>query len=34
VSEDVLINESELSKFGLRVGSLLLTIIRHPDGSL
>lgn len=34
VSEDVLINESELSKFGLRVGSLLLTIIRHPDGAL
>lgn len=30
VSRDVLINESELSKFGVRVGALLLTIIRQP----
>jgi hypothetical protein len=32
VSPDVLINESTLSKFGVRVGSILLTIIRH-DGA-
>lgn len=29
VSEDVLVNESELTKFGIRVGSLLLAITRH-----
>lgn len=31
VSDNVLVNESELSKFGVRVGNLLLVIIRHPD---
>ena len=29
VSPDILINESRMSKFGLRVGSILLTIVRH-----
>jgi hypothetical protein len=31
VSENVLINESTLTKFGLPVGGILLTIIRHPE---
>ena len=29
VSRNVLINESRMSKFGFRVGTILLTIIRH-----
>ncbi len=31
VEPNVLINESKLSKFGLDVGRILLTIVRHPD---
>lgn len=31
VSENVVINESSMSKWGLPVGEILLTIIRHPD---
>lgn len=31
VNDTVLINESRLSKFGLNVGRILLTIIRHPE---
>ncbi|MEM0954700.1 MAG: DUF3833 domain-containing protein [Pseudomonadota bacterium] len=31
VSENVLINESRLSKFGVNVGRILLTIVRHPE---
>ena len=31
VSENVVINESKMRKFGLGVGEILLTIIRHPD---
>ncbi len=31
VSDRVLINQSKLKKFGLGVGEILLTIIRHPD---
>ena len=31
ISDDVVINESKLRKFGLGVGEILLTIIRHPD---
>jgi hypothetical protein len=31
IGEHVLINESRLEKFGLGVGEILLTIIRHPD---
>ncbi|MBT5067143.1 MAG: DUF3833 family protein, partial [Halieaceae bacterium] len=31
VSENVLINESSLKKFGVPVGGILLTIIRHPE---
>ena len=34
VSENVLINESTLKKFGLPVGGILLTIIRHPQESV
>lgn len=30
ITPDVLINESDLSKFGLEVGSLTLVIMRHP----
>lgn len=30
VNDNVLINESRLSKFGLGVGRILLTIVRHP----
>jgi len=30
VNENLLINESRLSKFGFHVGSILLTIVRHP----
>ena len=29
ISTDVLINESSMSKYGLAVGSIVLTIIRH-----
>jgi Protein of unknown function (DUF3833) len=32
VSDDVLINESIMRKFGFRVGSILLTIRRLGDG--
>lgn len=32
ISNDVLINESELTKFGVRVGDLLLVIIRLSEG--
>lgn len=31
IGEHALINESRLEKFGLGVGEILLTIIRHPD---
>ena len=31
VSDNVVINESKMRKFGLGVGEILLTIIRHPD---
>ena len=31
VNDTVLINESRLSKFGLNVGRILLTIVRHPE---
>lgn len=31
VSDDVVINESKMRKFGLGVGEILLTLIRHPD---
>lgn len=31
VAPNVLINESSLSKFGVRVGELLLVILREPD---
>ena len=34
VSENVLINESTLKKFGMPVGGILLTIIRHPQESV
>jgi hypothetical protein len=34
VSEDVLINESTLTKLGLPVGGIALTIIRHPEVSV
>ena len=34
VSEDVLINESTLTKLGLPVGGIVLTIIRHPEVSV
>ncbi|MGI9284371.1 MAG: DUF3833 domain-containing protein [Pseudomonadales bacterium] len=34
VTPDVLINESRMSKFGLRVGSILLTIIRHEKSAV
>lgn len=33
VSPDVLINESAMKKFGVRVGSIDLVILRHPDGA-
>jgi hypothetical protein len=33
VSPDVLINESKMKKFGLRVGEILLVIERRPSGS-
>jgi hypothetical protein len=32
VSPNILINESNLSKFGWRVGNLLLVIVRQPSG--
>ncbi len=31
VSDNVVINESKMRKFGFGVGEILLTIIRHPD---
>lgn len=31
VSENVVINESKMRKFGFGVGEILLTLIRHPD---
>jgi hypothetical protein len=31
MDENVLINESKLSKFGFNVGRIMLTIVRHPD---
>ena len=31
VSQNVLINESSLKKFGVPVGGILLTIIRYPE---
>ena len=31
VSENVVMNESKMRKFGFGVGEILLTIIRHPD---
>ena len=31
VSDNVVINESKMRKFGFEVGEILLTIIRHPD---
>ena len=33
VAPNVLINESELRKFGLRVGSILLVILQSGNGS-
>ena len=33
VAPDVLINESSMSKFGWRVGNLVLVIVRHTDGN-
>jgi len=33
VSPNILINESSMSKFGWRVGNLVLVIVRHTDGS-
>lgn len=32
VSPDILINESSLSKFGVRVGNLVLVIVKNPPG--
>ena len=31
ISDNVVINESKMRKFGFGVGEILLTIIRHPD---
>ena len=31
VSENVVINESKMSKFGVGVGEILLTLVRHPE---
>ena len=31
VSENVVINESKMRKFGFGVGEILLTLIRHPE---
>ncbi len=31
VEPDVILNESRMSKFGFRVGELLIVILRHPD---
>ncbi len=33
VSDNVVINESVMRKFGVKVGTILLTIIKHPDQS-
>jgi hypothetical protein len=32
VDPDILINESRLTKFGFGIGSIVLTILRHPEG--
>ncbi|EED36650.1 conserved hypothetical protein [Luminiphilus syltensis NOR5-1B] len=32
VNENILINESIMTKFGFKVGEIVLTIIRHPGG--
>jgi hypothetical protein len=34
VTEDILLNESRMLKFGFQVGSLLLVIIRQPDATV
>ena len=34
VSENVVINESKMRKFGFGVGEILLTIIKHPDDAV
>ena len=34
VSDNVVINESAMSKFGFGVGDILLTIVRHPDAEV
>ena len=31
VSDDVVINESKMKKWGVSVGEILLTIVRHPE---
>lgn len=31
ISEHVVVNQSQMTKFGVGVGEILLTIIRHPD---
>lgn len=31
ISEHVVVNQSQMTKFGVAVGEILLTIIRHPD---
>jgi len=31
VSDDVVINESRMKKWGVTVGEFLLTIVRHPE---
>lgn len=31
VSENVVINESKMRKFGVGVGEILLTLVRHPE---
>ena len=31
ISEHVVVNQSQMTKFGVDVGEILLTIIRHPE---
>ena len=31
ISEHVVVNQSQMTKLGVAVGEILLTIIRHPD---
>ena len=31
VSDNIVINESKMRKFGIGVGDILLTLIRHPE---